>query len=72
EWYSKAAAQNYADAQNNLAALYAQGKGVELNNKKAFELYSKAAEQGNEKAQNNLGAIYALGIGVNQDYKKAF
>ncbi|WP_410249960.1 tetratricopeptide repeat protein, partial [Acinetobacter baumannii] len=47
-------------------------KGVELNNKKAFELYSKAAEQGNEKAQNNLGAIYALGIGVNQDYKKAF
>jgi TPR repeat protein len=33
-WYRRAAEQGYANAQYNLAALYAVGKGVPLNNAK--------------------------------------
>jgi TPR repeat protein len=54
EWYSKAAAQNDATAQNNLGVLYENGQGVIQSSQKALEWYRKAAAQGNIDAQNNL------------------
>ena len=54
EWYQKAAEQGYAQAQNNLGVLYAEGHGVEKNMDKAKELITQAAEQGCEDAQENL------------------
>ncbi len=71
EWYQKAADQNYAPALNNLARLYADGRGVKQDVPKAIELWSKAAEAGNVTARFNLGLQYAAGIGVKKDMKKA-
>lgn len=71
DWYQKAAAQNYAPALNNLARLYADGRGVTQNLPKAIELWSRAAEAGNATARFNLGVQYANGSGVKKDMKKA-
>jgi uncharacterized protein len=71
EWYRKAADQNYAPAINNLARLYADGRGVKQDVPKAIELWSKAAEAGNTTARFNLGLQYAAGVGVKKDLKKA-
>ena len=71
DWYRKAAEQNYAPALNNLARLYADGRGVKQDVPKAIELWSKAAESGNTTARFNLGLQYAAGIGVKKDMKKA-
>jgi TPR repeat protein len=71
EWYRKAADQNYAPAINNLARLFADGRGVKQDVPKAIELWSKAAEAGNTTARFNLGLQYAAGVGVKKDMKKA-
>src|SRR5688500_8564601 len=71
EWYRKAADQNYAPAINNLARLFADGRGVKQDVPKAIELWSKAAEAGNTTARFNLGLQYAAGVGVKKDLKKA-
>jgi len=71
DWYQKAAAQNYAPALNNLARLYADGRGVAQNLPKAIELWSRAADAGNATARFNLGVQYANGSGVKKDVKKA-
>jgi uncharacterized protein len=71
DWYQKAAAQSYAPALNNLARLYADGRGVKQDVPKAIELWSQAAEGGNVTARFNLGLQYASGSGVPRDMKKA-
>jgi uncharacterized protein len=71
DWYRKAADQNYAPAINNLARLYADGRGVKQDVPKAIELWSKAADAGNVTARFNLGLQYAAGVGVKKDMKKA-
>lgn len=71
DWYEKAAAQNYAPAINNLARLYADGRGVNQDLSRAIELWSRAAEAGNVTARFNLGLQYASGSGVAKDPKKA-
>jgi TPR repeat protein len=71
DWYQKAAAQSYAPALNNLARLYADGRGVKQDVSKAIELWSQAAEAGNVTARFNLGLQYASGSGVSKDMKKA-
>ena len=71
EWYQKAAEQNYAPALNNLARLYADGRGVKQDVTKAIELWTKAAEAGNVTARFNLGLQYGAGIGVKKDARKA-
>ena len=57
-WYSKAAVQGYADAQYELASMYAFGPGLEQDNEEAIAWYHKAAEQGHVKAQFTLGFMY--------------
>jgi TPR repeat protein len=70
EWlpYAK---QGDAQAQYNLAGLYVNGYGVDLDDKKAFEWYQKSAQQGFAKAQFNIGAMYLTSIGVEKSYSKA-
>ena len=50
--------------------MYDQGRGVDVNYKKAIEWYEKAAEQGHAYAQYNLGNMYRNGHGVDVNYKK--
>ena len=71
-WYRKAAEQGYALAQNNLGAMYREGKGVPQDDKQAVHWYQKAAEQGHAIAQYNLGVMYANGQGVLQNNIKAY
>ena len=71
QWYEKAAAQGYAEAQYNLGNHYYNGKGVRQDYVKTRELWEKAAVQGDAEAQFNLGIMYANGKGVRQDYRTA-
>jgi TPR repeat protein len=61
EW-QPLAKQGNADAQNNLGAMYANGKGTSKDAKQAVYWYKKAAEQGYAGAQYNLGVMYANGF----------
>ena len=54
EQYRKAAAQNYALAQNNLGVMYENGLGVPKDIQQAIAWYRKAAEQGLPPAQETL------------------
>jgi TPR repeat protein len=57
--------------QNQLGRCYAEGRGVEKDEKAAFELFREAAKQGNLSAQYHLGKCYQDGEGVNKDAKAA-
>ena len=61
------AEQGNADAQFNFGVMYANGKGVAQDYKKAVKWYTLAAEQGDASAQYHLGLMYANGKGVAQD-----
>ena len=69
-WYPLAQRGN-AESQNRLGYLYENGKGVEVNYKKAVEWYLKAAEKGEPAAQFNLGVMYRKGRGVQKNDKIA-
>jgi len=66
------AEQGDAEAQNNLGAMYVNGKGVLQDYAEALKWFRLAAEQGVAGAQNNLGVMYYEGKGVLQDYKQAY
>jgi TPR repeat protein len=70
-WYQKAAKKGHTDAQTNLAAMYAEGRGVNMNGVEAARWYRKAAEAGNVQAQYNLAIMYHLGQGISRDYDDA-
>jgi len=56
-WYTKAAKQGHADAQNNLGSLFYNAKGVSENRTKAKYWYKKAAKQGHKMAERNLNRL---------------
>lgn len=58
-------------AQNMLGIMYAEGQGVERNDKTAADLFSKAQVLGSAEATANLGRMYAEGRGVSLDQKIA-
>ena len=66
------AEQGVAEAQLNLALMYANGRGVPQDYAEAMKWYRKAAEQGHAEAQVNLGIMYQNGKGVPQDYVQAY
>jgi TPR repeat protein len=70
-WYREAAAQHLPAAQNNLALMYAKGRGVEADPGRAIELWSAASEQGYPWAQYNLGLAYFRGQGVPKEERQA-
>jgi TPR repeat protein len=58
KWYTLAAEQGLADAQNNLGAMYANGQGVAQDYVKAHMWYNIAAIDGrNKNAAPNRDAI---------------
>ncbi len=63
-WYKQAALQGHSDAQNNLADLYEDGKGVAQNKTLAAFWYLKSAQQGNRHAQFQIAWDYNAGEGV--------
>ena len=67
----KAAEQGKADAQFKLGVMYANGKCVLQDYKKAIYWIQKAADQGNADAQYNLGNMYIFGQGVPKNHSKA-
>ena len=71
KWYQKAADKDFASAQYNLALMYANGQGVQQDNKQALYWYQRSADQGLASAQYNLARLYFSGQGVQQDYRKA-
>ena len=52
-WYSKACDKGHAEACNNLAALYEEGIGCEMNLQKAVELYKLSADLGSINGRGN-------------------
>ena len=65
------AEQGLADAQYNLAWMYAHGEGVTQDYKKALKWYQLAVEQGDATAGHQLGEMYRFGQGVKTNYKEA-
>lgn len=70
-WYREAAAQRLPAAQNNLALMYAKGRGVPLDPQRAIELWRAAADQSYRWAQYNLGLAYFRGQGVPKHEREA-
>lgn len=68
KYYTMAAEQGHAEAQNSLgSALQAEKRYSE-----ALPWYEKAAAQNHALAANNLAYLYDLGLGVPQDRHKGF
>ena len=59
------------EAQAWLGSLYANGEGVDADDKNALTWYEKAAKQGNSMAQANVGAMYYMGQGASKNVDKA-
>ena len=55
------------DAMNELGVRYLYGKGVEKDEKKAFELFNSASEKDCIKAKFNLAMCYYKGYGIEQN-----
>lgn len=70
-WFEQAALEGDDYAQEMLAKLYEDGKGVERNLKLAADWREKAAKRGNSHAQFLLGQMYQEGRGVTQDRHRA-
>lgn len=67
KWYLKAAELDHAKAQDRLAAMYYQGRGVDKNLAESRVWMKKAAANGNVKSQYSLGVSYVTGEGVPKD-----
>jgi len=67
KWFRKAAEQNHASAQFNLAVCYLNGQGVSKDYVEVVKWFRKAADQNDARAQYNLAVCYAKGDGVAKD-----
>lgn len=71
-WYEKAAEAGLADAQYAMANIYAEARGVPVNDdKKARDWLSKSAKSGYDTAQVELGIWLANGRGGEKNEKRA-
>lgn len=71
-WYLQAADKGHAEAQFNLARLYASGEGVKKDEEQAARWVSASASQGYAPALANFGERCAIGRGVQQNDKRAY
>jgi TPR repeat protein len=70
-WYGKAAEQEHAVAQRELATCYVSGEGVDQSLEVGVQWYLRAADLGGAVAQTIIGNCYAIGKGVEQDDAQA-
>jgi TPR repeat protein len=70
-FYQKAAQQNNPEAQARLGHCYANGEGVQKDEKEAFKWFRRSAEQGYPPGQQGLGLCYERGRGVSKDEAEA-
>ncbi|MEM7224014.1 MAG: SPOR domain-containing protein [Pseudomonadota bacterium] len=70
-WYKLAAASGLPQAQNDLAMMYAQGRGGPVDLDQAVALWRQAAAQGYPWAQFNLGIALFRGQGAPPDQTAA-
>ena len=61
-----------AVAQFSVGWAYANGKGVQANDRESVKWYRKSAEQNHAKSQLNLGFMYYNGKGVTRDFVLAY
>lgn len=61
-----------AAAQYRLGGIYANGRGVPLDETKAFYWMEQAALQGHRDAQFGVGVMYVEGLGVMRDRIQAY
>jgi hypothetical protein len=69
--YVQLAQQGHAEAQFQLAMMYADGRGIAKDYELAASWFDKAAKQGHIEAQTKLGFMYATGTGVAQNDSSA-
>jgi len=69
--YQRAAVMGSAKAQNALAVMYTEGRGVPQDFDKATNWFHKAANQGLPEAEYNLARMYYKGKGVPKDLTPA-
>ena len=70
-WYSKAALDGFAGAQNNLGDLYERGEGVTQSFPEAIYWYTQSAMQGEPTSYLSLGEMFYKGLGVNANNNRA-
>lgn len=73
-WYNISGENRHVMSAINLAWLYSEGKGVEKDESKAFNLYMSSVDKkgwGVDVAIHNLGLCYQYGKGVPVDKEKA-
>ncbi|GMH37998.1 hypothetical protein BSKO_05882 [Bryopsis sp. KO-2023] len=68
----QAAEAEDAGAMSHLGHMYANGLGVEQNNKTALKWFEKGAGEGHPNSHYGLGYMYLAGYGVKKDLQKAF
>ena len=67
KWYTLAADQGHAQAQNNLTVMHQNGWGVPQSDEEAISLFARAAEQGVTEAMMALGRFYAMDFSADYD-----
>lgn len=72
KWYTKAADQNNYLAEFNLAHMYKEGKGVDVDFAKAAKYLALSATKGYVLAQYDLAGMYGSGKGVGKDYVEMY
>ena len=75
ELFIKASQQNHPLAHYNLARLYEEGKGVELDIIEAAKLFHRASRSGNQRAKGRLTLLYttfATSVGDEVEELKAY
>ena len=66
-----AAANGEASAQFEVAARYAEGRGVQQDFEEAVKWYKRSASTGFALSQYRLGTLYERGLGVTKDIQRA-
>jgi localization factor PodJL len=66
-----AAANGDASAEFQVAARYAEGKGVQQNFQEAVKWYRRSAGRGFALSQYRLGTLHERGLGVEKDVRRA-
>ncbi len=70
-WFSMAAGQGDAVAEDDVGELYFFGHGVPVDYAQAMVWYRRSAAKNNATAQDGIGALYARGQGVPVNYAEA-